>query len=278
MLAPAALTVVAVLAYPVVQTYRLSLTNAKIAEGQFIGLRNYRQLFEDPLFWVSIKNNLTLMLAVPVLLLLSVTIAYLLYQQIPGWRVYRAFIFLPYVLPIIVVGIVFNYIFTKNGFLNTGLRTIGLGALAPDWLGDPKVAIFSVLLVIIWKQLGFGVVLFLARLLAIDRTLFEAARVDGASGFQVFRYIAIPMLIPIIEFYLVWNVLTELAFVFAYVYSVTGGGPVDASYVLELYVYRVGFRDHLMGAASAAAGVLIFVIFLLIVLQLRFLSTSKETE
>jgi ABC-type sugar transport system permease subunit len=278
MLLPAAITVAAVIAYPLVLNYRLSLTNARINEGTFIGLRNYQQLFTDPLFWVSAKNNLLLLLSVPILVVLSTVIAWLLYEQIPGWRLYRALLFLPYVLPIIVVGVVFNFILSRNGFLNTGLKAIGLGALAPDWLGNPRIAIFSVLLVIVWKQVGFGIVLCLARLLSVDRTLFEAARVDGASGPQLFRHIAIPQLAPILEFYIVWNVLSQLAFVFGYVFSITGGGPGDASYVLELYIYRLGFRNQLRGAGAAAAGVLLVGVFLFIALQVRFLAARREAE
>ena len=173
--------------YVIVQSFYTTFAN----ETVFVGLRNYRLAFEDELLMIALKNNLKLFLCVPVLTVLSLAIASLLYNKMRGWRFYRSVIFIPYILAIPVVGIVFSYLLQYNGVINTMLRAAGLDGLAMDWLGDPNLAFPSVAIVIMWKQIGFGVVLFLARMMSIDRALYESADVDGATWFQKFVHITI---------------------------------------------------------------------------------------
>ena len=144
-----------------------------------------------------------------------------LYNKIRGWRFYRSVIFIPYILAIPVVGIVFSYLLQYNGVINSILRTIGLENMALDWLGDPNLAFPSVAIVIMWKQIGFGVVLFLARMMSIDKTLYESADVDGATWFQKFMHITVPQTKSIIEFYVIITLIEMLSWVFNFIYVMT---------------------------------------------------------
>jgi ABC-type glycerol-3-phosphate transport system permease component len=178
-MAPAIAVVLFVFGYSLVDLVRSSLQD----QGQWVGLENFTATFSDPLFRTALFHNLRLLVvAVPVLVLLSLLLSILLFETLRGWRFHRAVIFLPYILPIPVVAVIFGQILQLNGLLNQVLRAVGLGVLAIDWLGKPMWALWTMTGVIIWKELGFGVILLLARLLSMSAEPFEAARIDGPQG------------------------------------------------------------------------------------------------
>ncbi len=235
----------------------------------FVGLGNYELLFRDDVFLQAVRNNLKLLLTVPVTVGLALLLAVFLFERILGWRLYRTTLFLPYLLPITAVGLVFSYIFQLSGVLNDFLHAVGLGVLAQDWLGSTTLALPTVMFVIIWKEVGFGVVLFLARLMSVEEELFDAARVDGANWWQLQRHVTIPQLATVIEFFTVISVITVLSWVFGYVFVMTSGGPGNATMVTELYVYLMGFRYNQMNLAAAVSVLLLLVTGIFIFLELR---------
>jgi ABC-type sugar transport system permease subunit len=170
---------------------------------------------------------------------------------------------------------VFSNLFQRSGAINQILNSVGLDFLALDWLGDEKLALWTVMMVIVWHEVGFGIVLFLARLLSLDESLQEAAMVDGARWWQRLWYVTIPQLRSIIEFYVTITVITIMAWVFAYVYVMTRGGPGTATQILELYIYNYAFRNGLPGIASAVAVMLFLVTLLLIIPLFRFRSQTE---
>ena len=276
-IAPALIVIAIVFVYPVVEVARLSLLRAGPGGLGFAGLANYASLFRDPIFLRALQNNGLLLIAVPVMLFLGLVLAVLLFERIAGWKLYRSILFMPYILSIPVVGIVFSYIFQLNGILNTALRGLGMDFLAADWLGSSRFALWSVMFVVIWKEFGFGVVLFLARLMSVEEELYEAASLEGASWVQVLFKITIPQLATVIEFYVVIMIITMLSWVFNYVYVMTSGGPGNATMVAELYIYLEGFRYNLQGIAAAASIVLLGVTAVLIILRSR-ISERIELE
>jgi ABC-type sugar transport system permease subunit len=219
---------------------------------------NFRLTWSDPTFKTALGHNARLLLAVPVLVVLSLLLSVLLYEGLRGWRFHRWAIFLPFVLPIPVIGVIFGQLLQFNGLVNQGLRTVGLGGLAQDWLGQPRWALWTMTAVIIWRELGFGVILFLARLLSVSTELFEAARIDGARFFRLHRYITVPQLASVIAFYVVIESITMVSWVFNYVYVMTNGqgGPGDATQVTELYIYQSAFQYQSPEIAAAAAAML----------------------
>lgn len=266
-IAPALLIVAFVFGYTMVELVRTAFEY----EGEWVGLENFRLTVDDPTFHTALTHNARLLFAVPVLVLLAILLAVLLFETLRGWRFHRAAVFLPYVLPIPVVAVVFGQILQLNGLLNQALRSLGLGPLAVDWLGQPKWALWTMTGVIIWKELGFGVILFLARLLSLPAETFEAARIDGARFFRLHRYVTVPQLAGVIAFYVVIEAITMVSWVFNYVYVMTNGqgGPGNATMVTELYIYQTAFQYQAPELAAAAAMILFALTFVLIVFFFR---------
>lgn len=262
--------IMAVFAYPIVTLFLYSVQNvgaSAFATSSFAGLANYRYIFGDPLFTTAIVNNLKLFLCVPVMVVLSVLLSAVLFDRPRGWRVYRTLLFVPYVLSIPVVGVVFGYIFEYRGVLNTALRMLGLNILARDWLGSPSWAMPTIMFVIIWKELGFGIVLCLARLMSVSEDYFEAARVDGARWWRILWHVTLPQLAPALAFYAVVELINMLSWVFAYIYVMTLGGPMNSTVVSEYYIYQQVFTSNVIGVGSAAGVVLLAIVSVLIAVR-----------
>ena len=276
--APAVALLCLVFAYPVVRVVDFSTRLIRGVSGPYVGSLNYRLVWEDSTFHDALKHSALLLLAVPVLTTLSIFFAVLLYERTRGWRVYRTVLFLPYILAVPIVGIVASYIFALNGALNSILRAAHLNGLALDWLGSERLSLLTVGMVIVWRELGFGIVLFLARLLSMNEDQLEAARIDGANWWARLRYVILPELRGTIEFYVVVASITMIAWVFAYVYTITSGGPGTSSTVLELYIYNQGLRNSLPGMASAVAVVLLAVTIVSITLLLVVRARARQAE
>jgi ABC-type sugar transport system permease subunit len=263
-LLPAGLIVAFVFAYPVVTLLISSVQVQGIAGAHHYGIDNFKTVLANDLFWSSIKNNLRLFLAVPVMSVGALLIAAVLYDNVRGRGFYRSIVFLPYVLPIPVIGVVFSYILQRNGVLNETFADLHLNWLVHDWLGNPNLAIWSIWGIIVWQQLGFGVVLFLARLTSVDPVLYEAALIDRANWWQRFRYITVPQTARVMEFFVTVSLLNMLSWVFSYIFVMTSGGPSNSTYVVELLIYNTAFRDGLFNVAAATSVVVL--VFALIVL------------
>jgi ABC-type sugar transport system permease subunit len=249
-IAPAIAVVIFVFGYSMVELVKTAGTY----DGAWT-FANFRLTWSDPTFKTALGHNARLLLAVPILVVLALLLSVLLYEGLRGWRFHRWAIFLPFVLPIPVIGVILGELLQFNGLVNRGLRTVGLGGLAQDWLGQPRWALWTMTAVIIWRELGFGVILFLARLLSVPTELFEAARMDGARFFRLHRYITVPQLASVIAFYVVIEAITMVSWVFNYVYVMTNGqgGPGDATQVTELYIYQTAFQYQSPELAAAAA-------------------------
>ena len=277
-IAPAVALLCLVFAYPVARVIDFSTKLIRGASGPYVGSLNYRLVWEDSTFHDALKHSALLLLAVPVLLCLAIFFAVLLYERARGWRVYRSVLFMPYILAVPIVGIVASYIFELNGALNSMLRALHLSGAALDWLGSEHLSLLTVGIVIVWRELGFGIVLFLARLLSMPDDALEAARIDGAGWWQRLRYVILPELRGTIEFYVVVAAITMIAWVFAYVYTITAGGPGTSSTVLELYIFNQGLRNSLPGMASAVAVVLLGATVISITLLFIVRARAREEE
>jgi ABC-type sugar transport system permease subunit len=276
--APMCALLALIFGYSLVRVFDFSGRLIRGTSGPWTGFLNYELVLEDPTFRKAAQNSALLLLAVPILTASSLIVSVLLFDRARGWRVYRSAVFLPYILAIPVVGIVFSYILQFNGVLNEVLRGLGLEALALDWLGDESLALWSVLFVIVWREVGFGIILFLARLMTLDESQLEAAQIDGAGWFNRFRHIILPQLRGTIEFYAVVATITMLSGVFAYVFTLTSGGPGNATQVVEFYIYNQGVRNSLPGLASAVAVLLLLMTLVLIAVLFRVRARATEEE
>lgn len=266
---PLILLVGLVFLYPIVTVFRYSFerVGSGYTESEFVGLDNFRFVYRDSLFRDALLNNAQLILCVPVLVALAAIVSAVLFDRIRGWKAYRTLLFFPYVLSIPVVGIIFGYVFQLNGLFNTALENVGLGALAQDWLGSSSRALWTIMAVIIWKELGFGIIVFLARLMSVNEEMFESARIDGAGWWQTLRYVTIPQLMPAIVFFAVVETITMLSWVFAYIYVMTAGGPGNSTVVSEWYIFQWVFSNAVIGIGAAAAVTLLAATSFLIVLR-----------
>lgn len=267
--APMIVFVGAIFAYPIATLLRYSLQVDATADlpATAFGFSNFRYVFTDPLFHTALLNNLELFLCVPVMVALSVILSAILFDRPKGWKIYRTLLFIPYILSIPTVGFVFGYIFQYQGVLNTGLKLMGLKFLALDWLGSPTWAMRTIMFVIIWKELGFGIILCLARLVSVSEEYFESARVDGARWWQILWHVTIPQLAPALAFYGIIELINMLSWVFAYVYVMTLGGPMNSTVVTEYYIYQQVFTNDIVGVGSAAGVVLLGIVSILITMR-----------
>lgn len=258
--------------YSLVTVFNFSFRRIRGITGVFIGFANYASVFRDPSFQQALINNFTLFLLIPLLVGISVLFSVFLYEKAAGWRVHRIVLFLPYILAIPVIGIIFGYMFTLNGVVNTLLRGIGLETLAIDWLGDSRYALWTLMLIIFWKEAGFGIVLFLARLMSVDESLYDSAAIDGAGWWRKLFSVTIPQLGTIIEFFSVVTLINMLSWVFAYAYTITMGGPGWRTIVMELFIYNKLARSQVPspGLSSAASVILFLITIVFIIASVRF--------
>ncbi|HWA50482.1 MAG TPA: sugar ABC transporter permease [Dongiaceae bacterium] len=276
--APLVALLVFVFGYPLVRIFEFSFKMVRGIDGPWIGWRNYELVLGQSLFWESVRHNLLLLLAVPFMVAWSLLIAVVLYERLKGWKLYRVVLFLPYILAIPIIAVIMKKMFQFNGPINEVLRWIGLDFLALDWIGSSDVALWTVMLLIIWRESALGIILFLARLLALDESLIESAKLEGANWWQRLWHVIIPQMKVVIEFYVVVSVITILSAVFSYVFVIGGGrgGPGTSTMVVELYIFNALIRTSLPGIASAVS-VMLFLVSLLLIVPL-FAARRKANE
>ena len=261
LLSPALVILGLIFGYPIVKLVHLSTQDVITYNNTIgVGLDNFRYLKDDPEFVRSLGNTGRLLLAVPLLLFFAVLVAAALRERLPGWKFQRGLIFLLYVLPIPAVALALRQILRSDGLINEMFDSVGLSFLSQDWLTSTGLAIWTILGVIVIKELGLGMLVFSARLSSVDEELYEAARLDGARWWRQFWHITLPQLREVMGFYVVLATVTMLSWVFSYVFVLTGGGPANSTSVLEIFLYRRMFGAGSGGqdiGSAAAVGVLL---------------------
>lgn len=256
--------------YPALYSLYLSFFewNGVSPERPFVGLQNYQRLFASAEFWNSLRVTLIYAGAMTLAALaLGMFVAVLLNQDIFGRALYRALYFLPVITPTVAAGVVWKYLFDPSqGVVNRLLG--GIGIQGPSWLTDPGWALVAVVIVGVWKRVGFNMVVYLAALQGIPRMYYEAAELDGANAWQRFRAVTLPLLGPS-TFFLSVTALIDAFQVFDLVYVMTSGGPLKSTDVIGFYLYRYGFRFYELGFASAIAYVMFALIFVVTIVQFR---------
>jgi len=229
--------------YPFIRSFYISLTRwAGYGTPEFIGLRNFDALLHDSIFWTALKTTLTFTAISTILqTLLPMLLAILLNAGWRGGTLFRTLLFIPQVVSLVVSGLLWQLLLDGNfGIVNRVLADVGLHALTRHWLADTHTVLASILAVSLWQSLGFYMLIFFAGLQGIDRTLYEAARVDGANRFQEMLRITVPMLRPVTAVVVTLNLIGGVK-VFELIYVMTGGGPDHSSEVLGTYLYGLAF-------------------------------------
>jgi multiple sugar transport system permease protein len=284
LLAPALLVIGVCFLLPVGAALLLSLTDfdiyavADLRNLRFIGLGNYRRLLADPVFWTALRNTIYFAVAGgPLSVLVSLGAALLLDSRLARCKaLFRTVFFAPVVTTLVAVAVVWRYLYHPHfGLLDRVLGWIGLPAI--DWLGDPRWAMPAIILLAVWKNFGYNMIVFLAGLQNIPVTLYEAARIDGAGWWRQLRHVTLPMLAPTFLFV---GVITMIGyfqlFTEPYVLTRGEGGPLNSTLSVVLLMYKQGFRFWNMGYAAALAFVLFLVILAVTALQLLWRRHGAE--
>lgn len=266
------------LVIPILTSLGLSLYSWELLlPPKFIGPQNFVTLIQDPLFRAVLLNTAYYALGlVPLNIVISLGLAVWLNTRLRGLTLYRLAFFLPVVTVTVAVALIWKWMYQPD----VGLINVLLGWLhirPPNWLGDPTWAMPALILMSVWKGFGYNMVLFLAGLQGIPATIYEAALIDGASDWQRFWRITLPLLSPTMFFAVVMTVISSFQ-VFDQAYVMTGGGPANATNTIVLYIFQNGFQFFRMGYASAIAWVLFAVIFVITVLQMRLQNRWVQYE
>lgn len=279
-LAPALILILIFQIIPIFYAFYLSFFNwDMITPKIFVGLKNYANLLLEPDFWKSVLITFYyVIVAIPVGLGLALLIAVMLNNKIKGTSFFRTSFFLPYIVSVTAISLVWLWIYNSNeyGLLNYILGIFGVKPI--KWLEDSKWAMPAIIIMLIWKNLGFNIIIFLTRLQNIDQSYYEAAEIDGASKFQQFIYITLPLLKPTTIFLI--TVSTIFAFrIFPSVYVLTPeGGPNGSTTTIVFYLYKNAYEQFRIGYAASIAYVLFFIILFVTLIQRKILKAGETVE
>ncbi len=267
---PSVTGVLVFLAYPILFSLYISLTNWDfVRKPKFVGLANYIRLFtQDPLFWTSLSVTIKYVLMyVPGVMIASLILALAMNQKLKGIQFVRTAIFIPVVTSMVAVSVIWVWLLSKEfGLINAVIQLVGLKPVG--WLTNEATALPSIAVVGIWKSMGYNAIILLAALQGVPRILYEAAEIDGATSWQKFWSVTLPLIAPSIVFVFITSMIGAFQ-VFDQAFIMTSGGPGDATYVYNFYFYRQAFGQLRMGYASAISYVLFLVMFIATILQLR---------
>ncbi len=267
---------------PVIAAFLISFTDFDIyalgdySNARFVGIDNYLKIFSDPLFWKAISNTFYfVIMAGPLSIMVSLLAAMILNAKIVRFKaIFRLTYFLPVVTTLIAVAIVWRFIYhPRFGILNYLISFVGINPI--DWLGDPIFAMPAIVIMAVWKNFGYNMIIFIAGLQNIPEHLYEAAFLEGANAWQRFRYITLPMLAPTTIFI---SIITMIGFfqLFAEPYIMTQGGPLNSTLSIVQYMYQEGFRWWNMGYSAALAFVLFAIILIGTLIQFKVQRSTGE--
>lgn len=260
---------------PFFQTILLSFQNysSNIYNPTFIGLENYFKLLHSPVFYkVMVNTFIYLLIAVPVLATLPLFLAVLINQKIRGVTLYKILIYLPVIVSIVVAAIAFKWLYAQAGILNFFVQSLGLNPVG--WLTDTRFALISVIIVTIWKGIGYYMIIYLAALMGVPKELYEACDIDGAGFFKKHLTVTIPHIMPTIALVSTISAISAMK-VFAEIYVMTKGGPLNSSKTIVYYIYERAFENLDLGYASALAVVLLLVVMAFSVINIVFFEKNR---
>lgn len=258
--------------FPVIFSFYLSFHewNMFNNEATFVGLQNYKKMFESEEFWSVLKNTAFFTFGtVPLNMILSLLIAISLNKHIKGKKFLRTAFFAPVIISPVAAAVIWRWIYDPNfGLLNYGISLFGVDSI--NWLNDETAAMFALIIMGVWKTFGINMVLFSAGLQGIPESYYEAADIDGAGKLSKFWHITIPMLAPTTFFIMIMSMISSFQ-VFDLVYVLTSGGPLGSTKVFVFFVYEYAFKFFEMGYASAAAYILFILLIALTMVQVRYM-------
>ena len=260
---------IAFVVIPAIDLFRMSFTNwdGYSPKKDFILFDNYIAMFQNKDLWMSLKNNAVYFMAHLLMIVVELAIAVILTGKLKAAKFYKTMVFMPYIINGVAISYAFSYFFSPiNGAFDAILSSVGLESLIRSWLSDPKVVNYVLAFVSLWKYSGYHIILFIAALQSVPQDILEAAKVDGASVFQIFRYIQVPAIMLMVDYVLFDNIRGALQ-VFDIPFVMTAGGPGYASSTFTLYTIKTAFTFSNFGLASTMAVAIMFMIVIIYVVQ-----------
>jgi multiple sugar transport system permease protein len=268
--------------YPIVSSLARSFTNWDgLYKHDWVGLRNYVNFVTDGPFWMILRNTLILLINVPLQVFIGIVIALLLYEKVPGWRLFRALIYVPQIISALIIGYLFKVFFGYEGPFNAFLSAIGMGGLAIEWFGNSYAALAIIVFSIVWFSVGWQAIVILGGLSSISPSIIEAAIIDGANYWQRAFRIVIPMLTRVIEFAFIASSVWTLTQLFPFLFAMTKGGPgyetSTLDYMIYLKSFGMGFGSD-YGTATAVAVMLLVLVLGLTLFEMKLSNRAEEWE
>lgn len=260
---------------PFFQTIWLSFLNYSndIYNPNFIGFQNYIDIFYNPIFYKVMWNTvLYLIVAVPFLVIFPLFLAILINQKIKGITMYKILIYIPVIISIVVAAIAFKWLYAQDGILNYFIGLLNLPTIG--WLTDTKYAIFSVIILTIWKGIGYYMMIYLAALMSVPKELYEACDIDGANFLQKHFTVTVPHLMPTIALVTTISSISAMK-IFAEIYVMTKGGPLNSTKTIVYYIYEKAFENLDLGYASAMAVILLIIVLIMSLINIFCFEKEK---
>jgi putative chitobiose transport system permease protein len=262
---------------PILEAFKWSFLDYKIIadSGEFVGIENFKEIFKDKDFWMSLLNTiLFLLIVLPLNVFLPMILAVLVNQKIKGVATFRILYYLPVITPMVVAALIWKMLYSQNGIISALLVKIGIFDSPTNLLVQSSTALIGVAMITVWKGLGYYMIIYLAGLQSIPKDVYESASIDGASTFQKFKSITFPMLAPSVTLVSVMTIIAGMK-VFEEIALTTGGGPSGATTTLVMYIYNK-FMDLDVSIASAAGLILLILSIGASLLQMKMTSKNED--
>ena len=266
--------------YPLLDGIRMAFTNEHLLRdtSKFVGLDNFIRLLSDDVFWISLYHSIVLTVVVVLLqFVLGLILAWAMSQDLPGMALFRSIIMASWVIPVAATVIMFKFMAQPDvGLINIIFRSIGLENLNRYWFGDPDVAFGFIILLHLWRNVPFYGIAFLAAMQAVPKSYYEASEIDGANAWNKFRYITLPgirsMIIVMVTIHVLWTFNN-----FDFVFLATGGGPINTTDVLPVYVYRQSWNSYTIGYAASIGVVMLIILLIYFIFYMKIYEQEEAS-
>jgi len=266
--------------YPISAAIYRSFTNWNgLYRNDWVGLQNYVEIFTNSPFWTLLRNSLVLLLSVPFQIFIGLIVAVLLYEEVKGWRAFRAIVYLPQIISAVTIGYLFRIAFGLDGPINIIIQSFGLESFQYEWLGHTWTALGVLVLALTWFSIGWQAIVILGGMAKIPPSVFEAAKMDGANFWQRTFLIVVPMISRTLEYAAILSMVWTFTSIFAFIYSITSGGPGYETSTIEYMIYTLFYQASAnYGLASALAVILLLIVLVFTIFEMRYTSKVSSWE
>ncbi len=266
--------------YPIGEAIYRSFTNWDgLYKNDWVGIKNYIEIFTDSPFWTLLRNSFVLLISVPLQIFIGLMVAVLLYEEVAGWKFFRAIVYVPQIISAVIIGYLFRIAFGLDGPINGVLRDIGLEFLSIEWLGNSGTALFVLVFCLTWFSIGWQAIIILAGMTKIPPSIIESASLDGANFWQRTFLVIVPMVARTIEYGAIMAIVWTFTGTFAFIYSITYGGPGYETSTIDYMIYTKFYQASAdYGFATGLAVILLIIILILTFAEMVFTNKVSDWE